>query len=841
MKIAFIDYTLGGTTSTFLFRELLELQASGVPFEVFTHQNPHPDSRNERFDELHRPVHRLRPIRPLSRLGSILATFARHPQRSFRLLISALILPVPPGRGRMRTVAHLITAFGWARKFRTGGFGRVHSLWASGPGSSAYFLSRLFDVPFSFSCHATDLFVDHLFLEEKVRHADRIVTCTDFNRRYLLETFPHLATDKVHLCHHGLPLERLDSILSNSPRAPATDAKQLLAVGQLRTKKGYPQLLSAFSLLLERGQDLRLTIVGEGPLRHDLEARIESLGLSDRVELLGARPFSKVVECLGDADLFVMSSVQTADNDRDGIPNVILEAMACGVPVVATRVSGIPEVVAHGLTGLLAEPDDPPSLSEQIEEALAHPEATMKRVERAKNLVKERFDLHSTAIHLRKTLLSLTPPPPPRKPRVCFVAPNLGKLLWSTKEDPFAGGSEVQQLLLGRELSANGWDVRFVVRGEEPEAGIPRVARFETMLLFEAAPRSRRNQRRPWHALHPHGTSFYQAMKRADADVYWTRGAKVETSLVAWFCRSHDRRYVHALAHDNDCAAQTATGLRGPLRRLLYTWALKRANRILAQTQQQIELMKNGLGMPASVSPNVMPAPPEARSRKEPSPTILWVGALSPHKRPHVLLDLAESMPGSRFRLIGFGKRSDASSFAYAEKIRRRAEAMDNVEFLGFVPFLEMDPYYAAATVLVNTSEKEGYPNVHLQAYRHGVPVVTCCDPDGVVKKLDLGRVVSTGNEDLRHAVSELLQDKERLASMGDRARRYVQEEHGSPRVLPGILDLLADIAESQANARGFRLPAPFPLPPEAPNTRKLQNRREKTERSDPCAASSGS
>jgi glycosyltransferase involved in cell wall biosynthesis len=241
---------------------------------------------------------------------------------------------------------------------------RLHAHWATYPSTAAMWASARLRVPFSFTAHAHDIFVaDHL-LAEKLRAAEFAVTISDFNRRYLAEHVTPLAREVMRVVHCGVAVSQF------AFRPAGRRPRRVLSVGRLDPIKGFEDLIKACAILRGRAVDFDCHIVGDGPLEGRLRALIESHGLQDQVKLIGACPQAQVLEQLYAASVFVLASVVAADGNRDGIPVALMEAMACGAPVVSTRVSGIPELVEDGVCGLLAEPGDPSDLARCIEQQL---------------------------------------------------------------------------------------------------------------------------------------------------------------------------------------------------------------------------------------------------------------------------------------------------------------------------------------------------------------------------------------------------------------------------------------------------------------------------------------
>ena len=244
-------------------------------------------------------------------------------------------------------------------------------------------------VPFSFTAHAHDIFLEDHLLADKLRHAAFGVTISEFNRRFMADKLHRTTLAQLHIVHCGV-----------SPGAFAfngsgRDSGALIAVGRLDEIKGFEYLVEACVILRDRGVAFECRIIGDGPLRASLQQRIDSHRLTHEVVLLGARQQEEVRAHLDRASVFVLPSVVTSRGDRDGIPVALMEAMAVGLPAVSTRVSGIPELVQHGINGLLAEPRDAADLARCIERMLTEPQAAQAMALRARQTVEQDFNVRT--------------------------------------------------------------------------------------------------------------------------------------------------------------------------------------------------------------------------------------------------------------------------------------------------------------------------------------------------------------------------------------------------------------------------------------------------------------
>jgi glycosyltransferase involved in cell wall biosynthesis len=275
-----------------------------------------------------------------------------------------------------------------ARDLERRSVGHLHAHFAHSPAAVAHFARLAGGPPFSFTAHAKDLYTT---LPRNLRlraHAARfVVTCTEHNGRYLKRLLEDGQPVSVNVIHHGTDLGRFH------PDRRRPEPGLILSVGRLVPKKGFPTLVRALQSLARDGSAFRCQIYGAGPERSQLEALAGGLGVDDRISFLGARPQEDVIAAYGRAALFVLAPVVLEDGDRDGIPNVLVEAMAAGVPVVSTRISGIPELIDDEVDGILVEPGDPDALAAAIRRLLGEPELAERLAAAARRKVESRFDL----------------------------------------------------------------------------------------------------------------------------------------------------------------------------------------------------------------------------------------------------------------------------------------------------------------------------------------------------------------------------------------------------------------------------------------------------------------
>jgi glycosyltransferase involved in cell wall biosynthesis len=266
----------------------------------------------------------------------------------------------------------------------------LHAHFAHSPTSVAMFTSRLTGIPFSFTAHAKDIYTsDPRQIREKIGLARFVVTCTEYNKQHLRELSDGHTTP-IHRNYHGIDV-RLFSANNETPEPPEPPY-QILTVARLTAKKGLPAIYQALRILCDQGVCLRHTHIGGGEDREKIIALIQQLDLGPVTELLGTQPHHVVLEHYQNADLFVLGCQVAPNGDRDGIPNVLAESMAMGLPVVATHISGIPELVENERTGLLVAPGQPDTLAAAIRRMLTDGELRHRVIAAGKQRVVKGFD-----------------------------------------------------------------------------------------------------------------------------------------------------------------------------------------------------------------------------------------------------------------------------------------------------------------------------------------------------------------------------------------------------------------------------------------------------------------
>jgi glycosyltransferase involved in cell wall biosynthesis len=358
-------------SETFVLNEILGLERAGLRLRIYALMDPREPTAHGALDEVEAPVSYLRTgtradLRVL--LAAQLAVLRAAPWRYLRTLGYVL------ARRRHRsTFVHFFESARLTALLREHGVSHVHAQFAHGPTSVAHFAHLLGDVPFSFTGHAKDIYLSAPdLLAVKIEAARFVATCTAHNVAYLRALAGPAEHAKIHLVYHGVATARFRPASRAEGESASTAAPiRMISVGRLVEKKGFVHLVRACALLRERGAGrFALSIYGTGPQRDELARLIEALALGDAVHLEGSRTQQELISLYREADLFVLSPYILESGDRDGIPNVLMEAMAVGLPVVATNVSGIPELIEHDRSGLLVPPRDEAALAGVLQRLL---------------------------------------------------------------------------------------------------------------------------------------------------------------------------------------------------------------------------------------------------------------------------------------------------------------------------------------------------------------------------------------------------------------------------------------------------------------------------------------
>ncbi|MFK7913939.1 MAG: glycosyltransferase family 4 protein [Pseudomonadales bacterium] len=371
---------------------------------------------------------------------------------------------------------------------------------------------------------------------------------------------------------------------------------------------------------------------------------------------------------------------------------------------------------------------------------------------------------------------------------VCFVALNSFSLFRRSSEVSHIGGAEAQQYEIACYLRDQGHRVTFIVK----DHGQPARMEHEGITVLSAY---QQDAGLPvLRFFHPRWSGLAAAMQAADAQIYYQRSSGAETGQVALWCARHKRRFVYGVASGGDCMA-ALPAINRAMDRQLFRIGLRRADCIVAQTDTQKSLLRSDFDLDSVVIPNVIRRPeasPESgdQQTKRVPKSVLWVGRVAPVKRVEWILEIATAQPDYQFRLVcGLNHKTD-----YAVRLVEQLEQLSNVTLIDSMSRPELFVEYQKASVLLLTSRMEGFPNVFIEAWLAGTPVLSTFDPDQLVLNNRLGWIEDTQAALIARLAGGLFESQEQEAGMRDRVLRYAQEHHAPEVLLPRFETMLRSL-----------------------------------------------
>jgi glycosyltransferase involved in cell wall biosynthesis len=386
-RVAYVLLWFPRASETFVFHEVCELRALGLPIHVYTMYGSGMRGCSEAMRAYDGPLARF----GLGALGRIALAFGKElcnrPGLVFALMRRCLLRRMRDWETQGENTWCFFAGFVLAAFARRDGIELLHAPWANGPCTAAWVASQLTGLPFAFTGRAGDMYPPDGLLREKLEACLFARTNTAANVRHLAAHAPAGHEDKIVLVYNALTLPQEASV-----QARAEPPYTILAVGRFARTKGFDCLLTAMAYLKREAFPCRLTLVGDGWLRVPLRRLRTRLRLEDCVSMPGFVPHDRRPTLRASHHMLAAPCVVTETGDRDGIPNVIIEALSQGMPVVATDVSGIGEVVEHGKTGLLIEQRNPRALADAIRTLAEQRELALTMAEEGKRRVRRMFD-----------------------------------------------------------------------------------------------------------------------------------------------------------------------------------------------------------------------------------------------------------------------------------------------------------------------------------------------------------------------------------------------------------------------------------------------------------------
>lgn len=404
LKVAYMMSRFPKLTETFILYEMLAMQQQGIQVEVYP-------LLREREEVVHPEamqfvsVAHFQPFMSLPILRANLFFLGRKPFAYLKTLWDVL----RANWGSYNFFTGVIGIFPktalFAYQMRADQVQHVHAHFASHPAAAAFIIHRLVGIPYSFTAHGSDLHRDRHMLREKVAEAAFVAAISEYNKELIISECRGKYREKVKVVHCGVDMEVFRARSHETPYEKGENPFMILCVGTLHEVKGQPYLLEACRFLQERGHNFECHFVGDGPDRKSLDELVEQAGLSGKVRFHGRLTRDEIARLLVDADVLTVPSVPTRDGRREGIPVVLMEAMGSGVPVIASNLSGIPELVNDQQTGLLVAPRDARSIADALERYIQNPALRRRFGNAGRAKVVEEFDLNKNAAILARYFL----------------------------------------------------------------------------------------------------------------------------------------------------------------------------------------------------------------------------------------------------------------------------------------------------------------------------------------------------------------------------------------------------------------------------------------------------
>lgn len=391
--VAYIMSRFPKLTETFILYEILAVERQGMPVEVYPLLRERTTVMHPEAAPLVERAH-FQPFISWPIIRSQFHYLARRPGAYFRAFFDLMRHTWGSYRFFTGALGIFPKSVHFAREMEAGGIRHVHAHFASHPAAAAFIIHRLTGIPYSFTAHGSDLHRDRHMLKEKVAEAEVVIAISSFNRDLILAEAGEAFRDRVVVVRCGVDTHVFQ------PRCLERGADQpftILCIGTLHEVKGQTYLIQACRRLAQRGVNFSCHFIGDGPDLEALQAQVKAAGLEDRVHFEGRRKREEVVSWLQHADVLVAPSVPSRDGRREGLPVVLIEALGGGVPTIASRLSGIPELVEDGVTGFLITPGSVDELAAALEKLERDPALREELSHNGRQRVLSEFDLDHNA------------------------------------------------------------------------------------------------------------------------------------------------------------------------------------------------------------------------------------------------------------------------------------------------------------------------------------------------------------------------------------------------------------------------------------------------------------
>ncbi|PIG94786.1 glycosyltransferase [Gloeocapsopsis sp. IPPAS B-1203] len=402
-KIGYLLKTFPKLSETFILNEILELERQGINLHIFSLRKPQDEKHHAALQTLKADVTYIPSLFPRSSQDIV------HLQEANVLLMQQnlqnyfQLLHLDHSTSEIESLNIFLQAGYLVKAIRETGICHLHAHFINIPTAVAEVAAQLCGIPYSITAHAKDIYLSKPeVLNRRISQAKFVLTCTKYNQQFLQKL--STSNTPIYLSYHGLDLAKFTP---NIKQEIVKTLPTILSVGRFCEKKGFPHLIQACKLLKERNYKFQCLIVGYGPLQAEIEQLIAELKLEDCIFLVGKMTQDELIEMYRQADIFVLPCHITENGDRDGIPNVLLEAMAMKVPVISTNISGIVELIQHKINGILVPPKEPYTLAIELENLINNPQFRKVLSNQGRIQVSSNFSIEKNTIDLKNIFMSV--------------------------------------------------------------------------------------------------------------------------------------------------------------------------------------------------------------------------------------------------------------------------------------------------------------------------------------------------------------------------------------------------------------------------------------------------
>jgi len=391
MKIAYLTTRFPKLSESFIYNEINVLRDLGMDIRIYSSRRP---LKKEAFSYFIKYIGNTFYIIPPKIIPFIFSHFYwlfRDPINYISLLFMLIFQPNPSLKDRIFTIFNFLEGVYLANRLIADRIKHIHVHLSTGAVIVALVASKLAKLNYSLTAHGSATIVNPILLNVKIKNSKFVITVSNYNREYIIKKVGKHISKKIHVLHCGVDTEVFKPVCKTKSNPKAL---QFLTVGRLIWQKAQHIMIESFAYLISNGINARLRIIGEGPCKAFLEKKINQLNLQNEVILVGAKPPDVVKKEYDNADIFVLSSIS------EGIPISLMEAMSCGIPVIATRITGISELVDDGKNGILVNPNDPGMLAGAMINLAEDTVLRRKLGSNARLKIKQNFDIHRNVFRL---------------------------------------------------------------------------------------------------------------------------------------------------------------------------------------------------------------------------------------------------------------------------------------------------------------------------------------------------------------------------------------------------------------------------------------------------------